>query len=298
MVGYEHLPLARREPAPPPVQGPALCGPRLLSWSRPTLSRRRRPGRGSRFLLWGKGCGPLSLAAAEFGFGVGEGAQRLFPSPLPGRGRPAGCPGDGEVAPLGVGSLIPGPFDLAAPLVQCGVRPFSSCSAASTQACSPAGAERGEERCWDPGVDADATHAQVPDTAAFDELASAGAVVAGGGLGPPLVEDGQLAAAGAADREPLQQRGSLPDSAVAGGVRDRAGVGRDPRLVGLAMVPRNRGDRGPALPPVVDQELADQLLARAQAEGIELLGPDGLLSQVRKAVLDRALAEEMTEHLG
>jgi hypothetical protein len=65
-----------------------------------------------------------------------------------------------------------------------------------------------------------------------------------------------------------------------------------------AMVPRNPGDRGPASPPVVDQELADQLLARAQAEGIELLGPDGLLSQVTKAVLERALAEEMTEHLG
>jgi hypothetical protein len=49
---------------------------------------------------------------------------------------------------------------------------------------------------------------------------------------------------------------------------------------------------------LVDQELADQLLARAQAEGAELLGPDGLLSQVTKAVLERALAEEMTEHLG
>lgn len=65
-----------------------------------------------------------------------------------------------------------------------------------------------------------------------------------------------------------------------------------------AMMPGHSGDRGPAVPPVVDQELADQLLARAQAEGIDLLGPDGLLSQVTKAVLERALAEEMTEHLG
>src|SRR5262249_49370723 len=32
--------------------------------------------------------------------------------------------------------------------------------------------------------------------------------------------------------------------------------------------------------------------------GVELLGPDGLLSQVTKAVLERALAEEMTGHLG
>src|SRR5215467_9167498 len=50
--------------------------------------------------------------------------------------------------------------------------------------------------------------------------------------------------------------------------------------------------------PLVDDELADQLLGRAQAEGAELLGPDGLLSQVTKAVLERALAEEMTGHLG
>src|SRR5262249_21245001 len=49
---------------------------------------------------------------------------------------------------------------------------------------------------------------------------------------------------------------------------------------------------------LVDDELADQLLGRAQAEGAELLGPDGLLSQVTKAVLERALAEEMTGHLG
>jgi putative transposase len=50
--------------------------------------------------------------------------------------------------------------------------------------------------------------------------------------------------------------------------------------------------------PLIDDQLADQLLGRAQAEGIELLGPDGLLSQVTKAVLERALAKEMTGHLG
>jgi hypothetical protein len=41
-------------------------------------------------------------------------------------------------------------------------------------------------------------------------------------------------------------------------------------------------------PPLVDAELADELLARAQTEGVELLGPDGLLSQVSKAVPERA----------
>src|SRR5262245_2150576 len=66
-----------------------------------------------------------------------------------------------------------------------------------------------------------------------------------------------------------------------------------------AMVPRKPegGDR-PTRRPLVDEELADQLLGKAQAEGVELLGPDGLLSQVTKAVLERALAEEMTGHLG
>src|SRR5262245_7939770 len=65
-----------------------------------------------------------------------------------------------------------------------------------------------------------------------------------------------------------------------------------------AMVPRNPGDRPPSRRPLIDEELADQLLGRAQEQGAELLGPDGLLSQVTKAVLERALAEEMTGHLG
>ena len=60
-----------------------------------------------------------------------------------------------------------------------------------------------------------------------------------------------------------------------------------------------KSDRPPVgKAPLVDPALADELLARAQSGGVELLGPDGLLSQVTKAVLERALAEEMTEHLG
>jgi transposase-like protein len=65
-----------------------------------------------------------------------------------------------------------------------------------------------------------------------------------------------------------------------------------------AMVPRKPEGKRPERPPVVDEQLADQLLGKAQAGGVELLGPDGLLSQVTKAVLERALAEEMTSHLG
>src|SRR4051794_18721238 len=62
-------------------------------------------------------------------------------------------------------------------------------------------------------------------------------------------------------------------------------------------VPR-KPDRKPASTPLVDDQLADELVGRAQNEGVELLGPDGLLSQVTKAVLERALGEEMTHHLG
>jgi putative transposase len=65
-----------------------------------------------------------------------------------------------------------------------------------------------------------------------------------------------------------------------------------------AKVPGKREDGRPAPEPLVDEELADQLLGKAQEQGVELLGPDGLLSQVTKAVLERALAEEMTGHLG
>jgi putative transposase len=80
--------------------------------------------------------------------------------------------------------------------------------------------------------------------------------------------------------------------------RRKVGSRKDTAMSDTATVPgKPEGDRQPRRPPV-DDELADQLLDRAQAEGAELLGPDGLLSQVTKAVLERALAEEMTGHLG
>src|SRR5881398_25011 len=69
-------------------------------------------------------------------------------------------------------------------------------------------------------------------------------------------------------------------------------------MTGTSMVARKPGDRPPGRRPLVDEELADQLLGKAAAEGAGLLGPDGLLSQVTKAVLERALTEEMTGHLG
>src|SRR5690606_27810513 len=49
---------------------------------------------------------------------------------------------------------------------------------------------------------------------------------------------------------------------------------------------------------VDQQQLAEQLLAQAKEQGVDLVGPDGLLNQLTKNVLETALDAEMTEHLG
>jgi transposase-like protein len=49
----------------------------------------------------------------------------------------------------------------------------------------------------------------------------------------------------------------------------------------------------------VDQQaLAQQLLARAREQGIDLGGTDGLLNRLTKSVLETALEADMDEHLG
>jgi len=57
-----------------------------------------------------------------------------------------------------------------------------------------------------------------------------------------------------------------------------------------------------ALVPVtgeVDQrELAEQLLAQAKEQAVDLVEPDGLLNQLTKNVLETALDAGMTEHRG
>jgi transposase-like protein len=44
--------------------------------------------------------------------------------------------------------------------------------------------------------------------------------------------------------------------------------------------------------------LAAQLVERARAEGVDLVGPGGLLTGLTKTVLETALEAEMSEHLG
>ena len=50
--------------------------------------------------------------------------------------------------------------------------------------------------------------------------------------------------------------------------------------------------------PSAEQKAAAELVRLAQEQGLSLTGPDGLLRQLTKTVLQTALDEEMTEHLG
>ncbi|MDI3213582.1 IS256 family transposase [Arthrobacter sp. AL12] len=54
----------------------------------------------------------------------------------------------------------------------------------------------------------------------------------------------------------------------------------------------------PMATDVDQQELAQQLLAQAREQGIDLVGPGGLLKRLTKNVLETALEAEMDEHLG
>ncbi len=53
------------------------------------------------------------------------------------------------------------------------------------------------------------------------------------------------------------------------------------------------------MPAEIDQQqLGEELVEQARAEGVELVGPGGLLTGLTKTVLETALEVEMTEHLG
>jgi hypothetical protein len=48
----------------------------------------------------------------------------------------------------------------------------------------------------------------------------------------------------------------------------------------------------------VDDQLIDELVVRAQAEGLQLTGEGGLLQRLTKRLLESALEGEITDHLG
>src|SRR6266700_3607891 len=50
--------------------------------------------------------------------------------------------------------------------------------------------------------------------------------------------------------------------------------------------------------PTAEERVAEELVRRAREQGLSLTGPDGLLKQLTKTVIETALDQEMTEHLG
>jgi putative transposase len=50
--------------------------------------------------------------------------------------------------------------------------------------------------------------------------------------------------------------------------------------------------------PSAEQVAAEELVRRAREQGLPLTGPDGLLKQLTKVVIETALDQELTEHLG
>ena len=54
----------------------------------------------------------------------------------------------------------------------------------------------------------------------------------------------------------------------------------------------------PAVRSPEDKQLAEELVERAQRDGVELVGPGGLLTGLTKGVLEASLEAEMSEHLG
>jgi putative transposase len=57
-------------------------------------------------------------------------------------------------------------------------------------------------------------------------------------------------------------------------------------------------DAMPNLNGMDQQQFAQALVAQARSEGVELIGPGGLLTGLTKSVLETALEAELTEHLG
>ena len=63
--------------------------------------------------------------------------------------------------------------------------------------------------------------------------------------------------------------------------------------VAVATPPTNNDDDGR-----LDQSIAEELVAQARADGVDLVGPGGLLGDLTKQVLETGLEVEMDEHLG
>ena len=150
-----------------------------------------------------RGFGCLGFAAGQFGLGRWPGRSAPSPTRFPDPAPPAGSrrrrPGSG-VRPWSRRS---------GPVATC--RRYCSRALSWPSDSSPGRGQargrgvtgqRGQERLGHRGVDAHAADPQVPQLLAVDEVAGAGAVVARGVVVPPVVVDGQFAAADPARARP------------------------------------------------------------------------------------------------
>ena len=92
------------------------------------------------------------------------------------------------------------------------------------------------------------------------------------------------------------------------GVTDRPDEQVAPVAQGMPQLPLSGAERpglrpdpaavSAALRSVLDDQLLDRMVAKMRTEGVRLTGPGGFLTELLKAVLERGLAAELTEHLG
>src|SRR6201996_7885970 len=88
-----------------------------------------------------------------------------------------------------------------------------------------------------------------------------------------------------------------PDPADSAGVARSEPGGRAKRRAGAARPPGPRPELADEVKALVPDELLEQLLAGARAED-EIAGPGGLLGQLTKRLVERAMEVELTDHLG
>ena len=178
-------------------------------------------------LVRGEGPGAGVLPAGELRLGVGQRPQGAFPSGFQAAGDEPVVRVDGAVAPLGPPGFVAGLLRLAAVLVQHGVVVVLELAGGLQAGVEGGGLQGGEERGGDGGVDGLPAGVHVPGAAAVDDVVRALAVVVLGRLGRAAVEDCQLAAAGPAGGQALQQGAALADRAGARGAGLRADVAAD-----------------------------------------------------------------------
>src|SRR5262249_38326880 len=183
---------------------------------------------------------------------------------------------DRPVAAFGLDRGVAGGVHLAAPLLQGGVVAVFELLGRLQAGLRRGGGQRGQEQGGDRGVDRHTADPQVPGAAAVDELAGAGAVVAGRGFAFAVVVDGEFASAGPAGGQPVQQGATLPHRAGTGLMRGRADVGADPGLVGQVGVPVDESlvvVDDAALPLVAGQHLSPHPRCAVGADVAVLTGP-------------------------